>query len=139
MFVTAVCGSLDVGTGELALAIAGHDAPILVPAEGDVIPLQAEGGRVLGLIAGSDFPVNRLRLGHRDAVVLYTDGVSEAQNLAGEFFGLERIGRDVAGHRHEDATTITEALLRAVRDFAGGAAQSDDITLMTLRYLSRAP
>jgi sigma-B regulation protein RsbU (phosphoserine phosphatase) len=136
MFVTAVCGVLDTTTGELTFALAGHDPPVFVPAEGDPEPLQVEGGRVLGLIDGSDYPVNRLRLGHRDAVVMFTDGVSEAQNMAGGFFELERIVETLRRHRHEDAVAVTESLLDAVRGFAGEAPQSDDITLMTLRYLS---
>ena len=136
MFVTAVCGSLDVATGELTFALAGHDPPVLVPAEGAPGPLQAEGGRVLGLIDGSDYPVNRLRLGHRDAIVMFTDGVSEAQDAEGGFFEIDRIVETLRGCRHEDAVAITSSLLGAVRAFAGDAPQSDDITLMTVRYLS---
>jgi sigma-B regulation protein RsbU (phosphoserine phosphatase) len=136
MFVTAVCGILDLASGELAFALAGHDPPILVPAEGDPGPLEAEGGRVLGLIEGSDYPVNRLRLGHRDALVMFTDGVSEAQSADGGFFEIDRIVETVRQHRHEDAAALTDGLLQAVRRFAGEAPQSDDITLMSLRYLS---
>lgn len=136
MFVTAVCGVLDVGSGELTFALAGHDPPVLVPAEGEPASLEVEGGRVLGLIEGSDYPVNRLRLGHRDAVVMFTDGVSEAQNTEGGFFEIDRIVETVRRHRHEDAATVTKTLLEAVRGFAGEAPQSDDITLMTLRFLS---
>jgi sigma-B regulation protein RsbU (phosphoserine phosphatase) len=136
MFVTAICGVLDVTTGELTFALAGHDPPVLVPAEGAAGPLQVEGGRVLGLIERSDYPVNRLRLGHRDALVMYTDGVSEAQNTDGGFFEVDRIVETLERHRHGDAAAMTDALLEAVRGFAGEAPQSDDITLMTLRYLS---
>jgi sigma-B regulation protein RsbU (phosphoserine phosphatase) len=135
MFVTAVCGVLDVASGELTFALAGHDPPVLIPAEGDPGPLQVEGGRVLGLLEGSDYPVNRLRLGHRDAVVMYTDGVSEAQDTEGGFFELDRIVETLRRHRHEDVEAMTKGLLDAVRGFAGAAPQSDDITLMTLRYL----
>ena len=118
MFVTAVCGVLDLGTGDVSFSLAGHDPPVFVPVEGDPEPLQVEGGRVLGLIAGSDYPVNRLRLGHRETVVLYTDGVSEAQDVAGGFFEMERIVETVRRHRHEDAIALTDGLLEAVRSFA---------------------
>ena len=94
MFVTAVAGVLDLASGELAFAVAGHEPPVLVPADGAPRARPVEGGRVLGLIEASDFPVNRLRLGKGDAVVLYTDGVSEAQDASGGFFGVERLVAD---------------------------------------------
>jgi sigma-B regulation protein RsbU (phosphoserine phosphatase) len=136
MFVTCVCGVLDVESGDLAFALAGHEPPVLAPAEGTVAPLSVEGGRVLGLIEESDYPVNRRRLRDRDAVVLYTDGVSEAQDPEGDFFGVERIVDVIGRHRRDDASAITGGLLEAVRAFSGTTVQYDDITLMTLRYLA---
>jgi phosphoserine phosphatase RsbU/P len=141
MFVTAVCGVLELGSGEVAFALAGHDPPVLVPGEGDPAALQVEGGRVLGLIDGSDYPVNRLRLGRDEAVILYTDGVSEAQDAGEGFFGLERILESACRHRNEDARALGEGLLAEVRAFAGPAPQSDDITLMVVRHdpVARSP
>jgi sigma-B regulation protein RsbU (phosphoserine phosphatase) len=137
MFVTAVAGVLDLGSGELAFALAGHEPPVLVPAATSApAALPAEGGRVLGLIEDSDFPVNRRRLGSGDAVVLYTDGVSEAQDAAGGFFGVERIVATAAVLRRAPAAELTAGLLAAVRAFAGEAPQSDDITILTLRRLA---
>jgi sigma-B regulation protein RsbU (phosphoserine phosphatase) len=138
MFVTAAAGVLDLASGELAFALAGHDPPVLVPASGAPRPLAAEGGRVLGLIEASDFPVNRLRLGPGDAVVVYTDGVSEAQDAAGEFFGVERIVATALSLQHAAAPALTGGLLGAVRAFAGEAPQSDDITILALRRLAPA-
>jgi len=135
MFVTAVAGVLDLASGELAFALAGHEPPVLVPADGAPVPVSAEGGRVLGLIEASEFPVNRLRLGKGDAVVLYTDGVSEARDEEDEFFGVQRLVATAAGLRHEAAPALTDGVLQAVRAFAGAAPQSDDITILTLRYL----
>jgi len=136
MFVTAAVAVLDLASGELALALAGHDPPVLVPAEGEAVPLSVEGGRVLGLIDVPDFPVNRLKLAPGDAVVFFTDGVGEAQDASGGFFGVPRIVAALAASRHEAPAGMTEALLRAVRAFAGEAPQSDDITILTLRRLA---
>ncbi len=136
MYVTAVCGSLDPASGELVYAVAGHEPPVLVPAAGEIRPLEAEGGRVLGLIDGSEYPVNRIRLEPGDAIVAYTDGVSEAADPAGVFFERDRLLTTLARHRREPAAGVTAAVLEAVRAFAGGAAQSDDITLLTLRRLA---
>jgi sigma-B regulation protein RsbU (phosphoserine phosphatase) len=69
--------------------------------------------------------------------VLYTDGVSEAQDKAGEFFGVERIVATVVSLRGAAAPALTRGLLEAVRAFAGEAPQSDDITILTLRRLAR--
>jgi sigma-B regulation protein RsbU (phosphoserine phosphatase) len=139
MFVTAVVGVLDLASGDLDFAVAGHEPPLLVPADGPPQLVAVEGGRVLGLIEESDFPVNRLRLGRGDALVLYTDGVSEARDGGDGFFGLERLVAAAASLRHEPPAGLTDGLLRAVRAFAGDAPQSDDITILTLRYLgSRA-
>jgi sigma-B regulation protein RsbU (phosphoserine phosphatase) len=138
MFVTAAAGVLDLETGELAFALAGHDPPVLVPAAGAPEVLAAEGGRVLGLIEASDFPVNRLRLGPGDAIVLYTDGVSEAQDTTGAFFGIERIVATAVSLQQAPAPALTGGLLGAVRAFAGEAPQSDDITILTLRRLAPA-
>jgi sigma-B regulation protein RsbU (phosphoserine phosphatase) len=138
MFVTAAAGVLDLASGELAFALAGHEPPVLVPAASTPTVLPAEGGRVLGLIEASDFPVNRLRLETGDAVVLYTDGVSEAQDADGAFFGVERIVATAASLRHAAAPALTAGLLGAVRAFAGEAPQSDDITILTLRRLGPA-
>ena len=135
MFVTAVAGVLDLASGDLAYAVAGHDPPVLVPSQGRPQLVPAEGGRVLGLIEASEFPANRLRLGRGDAIVLYTDGVSEAQDASGEFFGVERVVTTVADLGHEAPPALTRGLLAAVRAFAGEAPQSDDITILTLRYL----
>ncbi len=135
MFVTAAVGVLDLASGELALALAGHDPPVLVPADGTPAPVTAQGGRVLGLIEASDFPVNRLRLAPGDAIVLFTDGVPEAQDPKGSFFGVDRIVTALSGSRHREPAGVTDDLLNAVRAFAGEAPQSDDITILTLRRL----
>jgi sigma-B regulation protein RsbU (phosphoserine phosphatase) len=135
MFVTAVLGVLDLASGEVTFASAGHDPPVLVPASGDATLVPGEGGRVLGLIEASEFPVNRLRLGPGDALVLYTDGVSEAQDGRGGFFGAERLASAVASLRGAPPAALTAGVLAAVRAFAGDAPQSDDITILTLRYL----
>ena len=134
MFVTVVCGVLDLGIGELTFAYGGHDAPLMVPSDGPPEFLEVEGGPALGLLEDRDFPLNRLRLAPGDAVVLYTDGVTEAQNAGEAFFGVEGLLAAARRFGPEGATALTEGLLGAVREFAGDAPQADDITVMTLSY-----
>ena len=91
MYVTAVCGWLDVITGEIAFACAGHEAPVRVPRAGPAAPLAAEGGPVLGLLEAVAFPTNVVRLAPGEAILAYTDGVGEAFDEAGDLFGVERL------------------------------------------------
>ena len=139
MYVTAVLGLLDLETGDLSFAAAGHEPPILVPDAGAPESIQAEGGPVLGLLPAKGYPVNALRLSPGEAVVLFTDGVSEAADAAGEFFGPERLVDTLRGAAHAETPAITDGVLSAVRAFAGAAPQSDDITILTLRYRPVSP
>ncbi len=82
MLVTAVCGTLAIETGELALACAGHEPPMRLCCDRPPVPLAIENGTVLGLFEGAVYPLNRLRLSRREAVVAFTDGVDEAFNPA---------------------------------------------------------
>ena len=133
MYVTAVCGVLDLETRAVTFATAGHEPPILLASDGRSTPLEGDGGRVLGLMEIGDYPVTVRTLEKGDALVMYTDGVSEAQDPAGEFFGTERLleatGRQAAG----SASAITAGLLEDVKTFAATAPQSDDITILTLK------
>lgn len=133
MYVTAVCGVLDLGPKTVTFATAGHDPPVVVRADGRSEPLETEGGRVLGLLEFGDYPISRVTLQAGDALVMFTDGVPEAQDPAGEFFGAERLlaatVRDAAGN----AAAITAGLLQDVKTFAATAPQSDDITIMTVK------
>ena len=135
MFVTALLCTLDTRSGELAFAVAGHESPVLVPNEGEPASLAAEGGPVMGLLPGSEYPLNRVTLNPGDALVLFTDGISEAQDVQGEFFGPERLRAALTDGRGEGTPRLTGAVLTAVRAFAGDAPQSDDITILSLEYL----
>ncbi len=137
MFVTALLCTLDTRSGEVAFASGGHEPPIIVPAGGDPVALQAEGGPVLALLDVAAYTVNRVRLAPGDALVLYTDGVSEAQDVAGEFFGPERLRAAAAAGRPSGTPGLTGSVLSAVRAFAGEAPQSDDITILSVKYLGR--
>jgi sigma-B regulation protein RsbU (phosphoserine phosphatase) len=133
MYVTAVCGVIDLHTRAVTFATAGHEPPILVPPCGSPGSLQTEGGRVLGLIDGGDYPSSTVTLEPGASLVLFTDGVSEANDPAGEFFGLD--GVMAAAGRIRDrrsAGAITSELLREVKAFVGTAPQFDDITILTL-------
>jgi sigma-B regulation protein RsbU (phosphoserine phosphatase) len=138
MFVTGACGYLETRTGELWFASAGHDPPAHVRVPGAPELLKASGGPVMGLIAEAEFPVNRSRLAPNESVVLYTDGVTEAQNLSEDYFTSERLLAILGESNGLDAPGLADRVLGAVREFASEAPQSDDITVLVLqRSLAR--
>ena len=134
MYVTAVCGWLDVTTGEVVFACAGHEAPVRIPRDGPPSPLVAEGGAILGLLDEVAFPANAVLLAPGDALLAYTDGVGEAFDQVGGLFGVERLLAAVESSPSHDPQALNASVREAVRAFAGGARQSDDITILTLRY-----
>ena len=136
MFVTGVAGSLAAETGELLLAIAGHEPPVIVDAAGTARQPPLDGGPVLGLLPIDAFPLQRLMLEPGETLVGFTDGVTEAQDPQGGFFGMERVLPALTGRPFASAVAARDALVEAVRVFVAGAEASDDLTVLALH---RAP
>ncbi|GMR23356.1 MAG: SpoIIE family protein phosphatase [Acidobacteriota bacterium] len=135
MFVTVFAGVFEPATGRLFCASGGHDAPVLIPGDGSASRfLEIEGGPLIGLLPVVECPTNELTLAPGDAIVVSTDGVFEARDIKDEFFSEERLLDAVAGKKGRPAAEVTDELLADVKRFAGEAEQSDDITIMTLRY-----
>ncbi len=132
MFVTLMCAIYDVRTGRLDYASAGHPPGVLIRDGGaQFVPLAP--GMMAGIKAGLSAPSQSLHLLPGDLVVFYTDGVTEAFNAAGSFYGEPRLLEELASQSGQTAVATTEALLRSVRAYAGTAPQSDDIAILTLR------
>jgi serine phosphatase RsbU (regulator of sigma subunit) len=129
-FVTVFYGVLDLETGDLTYANAGHNPGFLVcPATGDTQPL-VRTGVPLGMIRARHWERATVTLQPNDRLVLYTDGINEAANMASEQFGEERIVRVMQCYHGNHANLIRDALVAAVRTFVGGAVQGDDMTLL---------
>ena len=91
------------------------------------------GGPALGIDEDSEYPEERFTLSAGQVLLLYTDGITDAENRDREFFSEERLIRKLPELAGRSAEEVRDELHRTVRDFAGGAPQSDDITLLTLR------
>jgi len=117
--------------GRLSYVNAAHCPPIIVRAGGELFTLEATGMPV-GLMEAAEFGVAEQRLAPGDKVVIYTDGVTEAQNAAGEFFGKKRLREIVTAHAAASCQSLHDAIQQAVTEFTEGAPQSDDITLVVL-------
>ena len=137
MFATTLCGILDVRTGALAIASAGHDPPLLRRADGVVEALDVPTSGPLGFDVADSYPLWHIRLQPGDALVTYTDGVTEAFNASRQAFGMDRLQQAVAA-TDGGARAICDTVLAAVHRFADGEAPSDDITLLVLAYAEDA-
>ena len=133
MFVTFLCAGLEPGSGRLTLANGGHCRPVLLPA-GEAPRWAVKNlGTALGFEPGLEFERTELTLREGDALILYSDGVSEAFNPQDECYGNDRLLADAGVFAGQTPAAITAGLLQKVRAFAGSAPQSDDIAILALR------
>jgi len=130
-FLTAFYGMLQ-PDGEFTYTNAGHNAPILVSKNG--IRRLEVGGVVLGLFEHAGFDEETVRLAPGDFVVAFSDGVTEAFDEKGEEFSDERLLACVDRHKAKPPHEIIDALLADVRAFCGEATQSDDVTIVMMKY-----
>jgi serine phosphatase RsbU (regulator of sigma subunit) len=139
-FVTVFFGVLDPTTGVLTYSNAGHNPPYLVSADGHgwnssaAIRELKNTGPPLGLRMFKDitWEQNTVQLGPGDVLVLYSDGITEAEDAQEDFFEEERLLNVVRANLGRSADGIQDAIIKEVKDFVGPAPQSDDITLMVL-------
>lgn len=136
MSVTMLMGVLDVRDGTIRLISAGHEHPLRVSANLDVALCPLDGGPPFG-ITEFDYPVETLALGIGDALVLLTDGITEAQDGRSALYGHDRVVRSEA-LTQSTATQICEAIRDDVRRFEDGTEATDDLTVMVIRYLGNA-
>ena len=138
MFVTALACVLDLDTGALAFVSAGHDAPLLLDGSGRAVSVDADGGPPLGAMDGFHYPVEQRRLRPGDLLILFTDGVTEAESADGVFYGVERLTRLLDGVAPRDGARAAVACVRDdVARFTADAVPSDDVTLVAVRWLGR--
>jgi sigma-B regulation protein RsbU (phosphoserine phosphatase) len=135
MFVTAFCGVLDLASGEVRCANAGHNPPLIVRPDGTLRPLGTRPGLVLGYLPDYTYAEEITILAPGELLFLYTDGISEATNINEELFSETRLESVVRKHATEDVRALARATLAEIEDFVGGAPQSDDLTLLCIRYL----
>ena len=132
MFVTLFYAVYDPENGTFTYANGGHNPPLLVHPDGSSEELPLTGGIALGLVPDFEYEEHSLRLMPGDALILYTDGVTEAMNEDQEEFGVPRLVEVFSASPPIDAEDTTGRVFESVHDFAGDADQSDDITCMVL-------
>jgi sigma-B regulation protein RsbU (phosphoserine phosphatase) len=134
LFVTAFFGVLDPVAGTLTYSNAGHNPPYFMSSQNgrEPVPLEKTGFPI-GIDEDATWQRAQIEVMPGDVVVLYTDGVPDAQNSAGDFFRQEALVNIIQDHLGESAETLQKSILDAVYNFVGDAPPFDDITLMILR------
>jgi len=130
MFATIFAAVLDPATGALAWLNAGHEPPVLRRADGSLLRLLPTGPAV-GLLPGLTFEAREERFAAGDLLLVFSDGITEARNVGGAFFGEERLLSLVAGAA--PAGALLESVDESVRAFAGDAEPSDDVSMLAVR------
>ena len=134
MFVTAWMGILDLTTGKLQFANAGHNPPLLKRANGSFEYLKTRAGFVLAGMEGVRYRVGELMLYPGDRLFLYTDGVPEATNVENKLYGEDRLLDFMNQNALAEATEFLPALKANIDEFVGEAPQFDDITMLMFDY-----
>ena len=134
MFVTAWMGILDLTTGNVQFANAGHNPPLLKRADGAFEYLKTRAGFVLAGMDGVRYRAGELTLNPGDRLFLYTDGVPEATNTENKLYGEDRLLTFMNQNADAEATALLPALKANIDEFVGEAPQFDDITMVMFDY-----
>lgn len=137
MFVTAWMGILDIPTGKLTFANAGHNPPLLKRADGRFEYLKTRAGFVLAGMEGVRYRVNEITLNAGDRIFLYTDGVTEATNENNELYGEDRLLSFMNKSLELEQTILLAKLKKDIDKFVGKAPQFDDITMLMFDYKAK--
>lgn len=132
MFVTFICCVLDLKTGKMQYCNAGHNAPLVLTDKMNELPVDPN--LPLGVIRNMEYTLQEIDLHCDDAVFLYTDGITEAENPTHAMFGLQRLKETLSGRK--PAQTHLDNVKKAVAKFVKDAPQSDDLTMLFFHYLN---
>lgn len=135
MFITILYGVLDYSTGEFVYARAGHELPLIWEASGVPLTPARANGQPLGMLPDPAIDVQTVQLPSGGTLLLFSDGVTEATNAQGGFFGLEGVQATVQAHPGMPAQQLCDQLVATLTAYRGTSPQADDITLLAVRVL----
>ena len=135
MFCTLFIGVLDMRNGHVLFANGGHNPPVIFSRAHTVDFLKGLSGPMPGAMEDMEYKLLEFQLNPGESILIYTDGVTEAMDVNGELFSDEKLLEIAATVQDANAHEIIDAVMHAVRIHAHGAQQSDDITMLCLRYL----
>ncbi|MDP8263236.1 MAG: SpoIIE family protein phosphatase [Candidatus Ancaeobacter aquaticus] len=134
IFVTIFCGIMDIRTGVIEYACGGHNPPVVIRENGSVDFLNGSRSTVVGVLEEAIYIKDTLTLATGDTFFMYTDGVTEAFNADHQQFSEQRLRNGIESHKEDTVKKLVVDTLDEINTFTRGVPQSDDITLMVLRY-----
>ena len=134
MFVTEFLGIMTISTGEVKYANGGHNRPYVLRTNGRLEMLPKIPGIALGAMGNMPYAGESLQLNTGDILIMYTDGVTEAMNRPGELFGETRFEKVLENTSEKSAKELTKIILAAIHQHVKDAEQSDDITILAIKY-----
>lgn len=137
-FLTLFLGILNIETGEFSYCNAAHNYPYILTADGQVNSLDKTHGLPIGVYSSKSYVGDTIALKSGDSLVLYTDGVTDGRNTEGSFFGNDRLHSAVKEIQDLTAKQSVQLILQKLEQFRGEATQSDDISLMVIRYVGKS-
>ncbi len=135
MFVTVWFGVLEISTGKITAANAGHEYPMIKKADGSFALFRDKHGFVIGGMNGMHYKEYEFTLEKGGTLFLYTDGVAEATNAQNELFGTDRMLDALNIDPQANPKTLLENMKNAVNEFVGNAPQFDDLTMLSIKLL----
>jgi sigma-B regulation protein RsbU (phosphoserine phosphatase) len=137
VFVTVFYGILHTRTGELDYAIGGHNPPYWLSQRDAIRAIEEPSGVVIGLLPDVEYENGKVQLAPGDSIFLFTDGVTEAMSDEQRFFGERKLRDVLKANAAVSPECIVKAVSAAVADFTAGAPQSDDITMVAVKWTPR--
>ena len=133
MFVTALCGHIDLNTGTVVMSNAGHMDPIIQDTQ-NTREQEVKGAIALGLMEDVDYPDIEFQLGHETSMIMYTDGISEAHDIDSNQYSDEKLIDLITNIDTSNSEETGTTIIQSVDDFATDTEQFDDITILIIRY-----
>jgi phosphoserine phosphatase RsbU/P len=136
-FVTLFIGILDVRSGIMDYCNAAHDFPYILHADGTIRKLSTSHGLPLGIYKNKKYTSSRIDLQFGDMIILFTDGVINSKDGKNQHYGTERLEKNIQNLNDHSAEEVAGRLIKSIEIYEGDEKQSDDITLLTVRYLAK--
>ncbi|HEX6386708.1 MAG TPA: SpoIIE family protein phosphatase [Anaerolineae bacterium] len=137
LFLSAFYATLDTRSGRLVYANGGHDWPLWLRASSGEVETLAAPGLLLGVFQDVRLEEREVEVAPGDFLIFYTDGLTEARNAAGQFFGEDRLRETLTAAGATKADQLLQNIVNAVADFTGATPQADDFTLVVVRRAAR--